>query len=92
MRQRVSSATRSQKSGAQAAARLCSDYGRLTMPVAVIVGDGDRLIDPDAQSARLHNEIAQSTLKKVGGSGHMLHQTNPAVVLAALEEIAAQAA
>ena len=77
---------------AAAAARLCSDYGRLTMPVAVIVGDGDRLIDPDAQSARLHNEIAQSTLKKVGGSGHMLHQTNPAVVLAALEEIAAQAA
>jgi pimeloyl-ACP methyl ester carboxylesterase len=60
--------------------------------VAVIVGDGDRLVDPEAQSARLHHEIAHSTLRKVAGGGHMVHQTNPAEVLAALEEIVAQAA
>jgi pimeloyl-ACP methyl ester carboxylesterase len=77
---------------AAAAARLCGDYGRLRMPVAVIVGDGDRLLDPEAQSVRLHHEIAHSTLWKVSGAGHMVHQTNPAEVLAALEEIVAQAA
>jgi pimeloyl-ACP methyl ester carboxylesterase len=35
-------------------------YASLTMPVVIIAGEQDRLIDIDAQSARLHREVKQS--------------------------------
>lgn len=74
------------------AAAACTEYGRLKMPVAVVAGAGDRLIDPGAQSGRLHHDIGQSTYHCVEGSGHMVHQTDTAAVMAAVDEIAAQAA
>jgi pimeloyl-ACP methyl ester carboxylesterase len=65
---------------------LRKDYTRLTMPVAVIAGEEDRLIDIDRQSARLHREITQSTLRRVPGVGHMVHQTATDLVMAAIDE------
>ena len=34
-----------------------NQYADLKMPVAIIAGEQDRLIDIDTQSARLHSEI-----------------------------------
>ncbi len=62
-------------------------YKSLKMPVAIIAGEDDRLIDIDEQSARLHCEIAHSTLHRVIGAGHMVHQTSPGAVLSALEAV-----
>ena len=59
------------------------------MPVVIVAGTGDRLIDPDAQARRLHREIAGSSLRLVPGAGHMVHQTHTAAVLAAIEEVSA---
>jgi pimeloyl-ACP methyl ester carboxylesterase len=67
-----------------AAAVMCKDYAALTMPVAIVVGAEDRLIDPDAQSRRLHQAIAQSSFHLVQGSGHMVHQTSPEAVMEAI--------
>jgi pimeloyl-ACP methyl ester carboxylesterase len=67
---------------------LRKDYARLTMPVALIAGEGDRLIDIDKQSARLHREITHSTLRRVPGVGHMVHQTATDLVMAAIDEAA----
>jgi pimeloyl-ACP methyl ester carboxylesterase len=66
------------------AAAMCKDYAALTMPVAIVVGAEDRLIDPAAQSRRLHQAIAQSSFHLVQGSGHMVHQTNPESVMKAI--------
>lgn len=74
------------------AAASCSEYGRLTIPVALVAGAGDRLIDPDKQSGRLHRDIAQSTFHRVAGSGHMVHQSDTGAVMAAVDRIAAQVA
>ena len=74
------------------AASVCGDYGQLTMPVAIVVGADDRLIDPDDQSGRLHRDIAHSTFHRVTGSGHMVHQTETHAVMVAVNEIAAQVA
>ncbi|WP_460452526.1 alpha/beta fold hydrolase [Alsobacter sp. SYSU BS001988] len=63
-------------------------YGELKMPVAIIAGDGDRLIDLEDQSARLHGDIPQSTLDRVAGAGHMVHQSAPERVLAAIDKAA----
>lgn len=66
-------------------------YGELRMPVAIVAGDADRIIDFDDQSARLHGEIAQSTLHRVSGVGHMVHQSATPQVLAAIKEVAGKA-
>ncbi|MGA9848251.1 MAG: alpha/beta hydrolase [Roseiarcus sp.] len=63
-------------------------YANLTMPVAIVAGDQDRLVDIDAQSARLHCEVPRSTLRRVPGNGHMIHQTATGVVMSAINEVA----
>jgi pimeloyl-ACP methyl ester carboxylesterase len=63
------------------------EYQALKMPVAIIAGQEDRLIPIDEQSARLHAEIAQSSLHRIAGAGHMVHQTAPAAVMSAIEQV-----
>lgn len=65
-------------------AATAAGYADLRMPVAIIAGDGDRIVDIEAQSARLHAELPQSTFQRVPDAGHMVHQTAPEIVLAAI--------
>jgi pimeloyl-ACP methyl ester carboxylesterase len=65
-------------------------YGELTMPVIIIAGEEDRLVDTDNQSGRLHAALPQSTLHRVPGVGHMVHQTATECVMAAIDDVAAQ--
>lgn len=71
-----------------AAAIASKSYGGLDMPTVIIAGDGDRLIDIDTQSARLHDEIKQSSLHRVAGAGHMIQQSATSDVMAAIDEAA----
>jgi pimeloyl-ACP methyl ester carboxylesterase len=63
-------------------------YGGLQTPTVIIAGEGDRLIDIDEQSARLHDELKQSSLRRVAGAGHMIHQSATSDVMAAVDEAA----
>ena len=63
-------------------------YGELTMPVVIIAGELDRLIDTDRQSGQLHRDVGHSTFHSVPGSGHMVHQTAMSEVMAAIDEAA----
>ena len=38
---------------------LRGQYADLKMPVVIIAGEDDKLIDVDSQSARLHSDISQ---------------------------------
>ena len=60
-------------------------YAQLKMPVAIIAGTDDRLVDADVQSARLHGDIPQSSFYRVLGAGHMIHQTETGEVMSAIE-------
>jgi pimeloyl-ACP methyl ester carboxylesterase len=66
-------------------------YGNLKMPVIIIAGAEDRLVDTDRQSGRLHRELRHSKMHCVPGSGHMVHQTATSSVMAAIDEAAAAA-
>jgi pimeloyl-ACP methyl ester carboxylesterase len=68
------------------------EYANLKMPVVIVAGNQDRLIDIDAQSSRLHSDISQSTFHRVPGSGHMVHQTATDAVMSAIDEAAGGAA
>ncbi|HEX5509404.1 MAG TPA: alpha/beta hydrolase [Pseudolabrys sp.] len=60
-------------------------YKDLKMPVVIIAGDEDRLIDVDDQSAQLHRDIPQSVFHRIPGAGHMIHQTATEDVMAAID-------
>jgi pimeloyl-ACP methyl ester carboxylesterase len=69
--------------------RLRNQYAHLKMPVVIIAGEEDRLIDIDTQSARLHSDISQSSFHRVAGNGHMIQQTATDQVMSAIREVAA---
>jgi pimeloyl-ACP methyl ester carboxylesterase len=64
------------------------DYAKLKMPVVIIAGNEDRLIDTDKQSWRLHRDVSQSIFRRVPRAGHMVHQTATEDVMSAIEEAA----
>jgi len=64
------------------------EYENLKMPLVIVAGDEDRLVDIDAQSARLHLDVPQSRFHRVPGAGHMIHQTATGAVMSAIDEVA----
>jgi pimeloyl-ACP methyl ester carboxylesterase len=65
---------------------LQARYADLRMPVVIIAGEEDRLIDTEGQSGRLHRQISQSAFRRVRGAGHMVHQTATSDVMAAIDQ------
>ena len=68
---------------------LQSAYATLKMPIAIIAGAADRIIEIE-QSAELHRAISQSTLRCIPGNGHMVHQTATAEIMSAIDMVASQ--
>jgi pimeloyl-ACP methyl ester carboxylesterase len=71
------------------AAMAAKRYRELRMPVVIVAGDGDRIVDTEDQSARLHALLPGSILHRVEGAGHMIHHTALDAVLEAIAEAAA---
>jgi pimeloyl-ACP methyl ester carboxylesterase len=67
---------------------LRGQYTDLKMPVVIIAGEEDKLIDINSQSAKLHSDIPQSTLHRLAGNGHMIQQTATDEVMSAIKEAA----
>lgn len=63
-------------------------YAKLRVPVAIIAGEEDSMVDAHYQSARLHQGIPQSSFTCLPGTGHIPHHTAMPAVLAAIESIA----
>jgi len=70
-----------------AAYGISGRYEDLKMPVAIVAGEGDRIVDIDDQSGRLHDRISGSTFKRIEGGGHMVHQTATREVMSAIEDV-----
>ena len=62
-------------------------HHELRMPVAIVAGAEDKVIDVEANSARLHRELGGSTLAIVAGAGHMVHHAAPDEVVAAVDRL-----
>lgn len=67
-------------------------HQELRMPVSIVAGADDLVIDPQEHSVRLHKDLPHSTLTLVPGAGHMVHHAAPDVVVAAIERQHRQAA
>jgi pimeloyl-ACP methyl ester carboxylesterase len=67
-------------------------HGELAMPVLIMSGDGDRIVDLGRQARRMHRDVPGSELRIVPGCGHMVYHTAPDAVVAAILDTAARAA
>ena len=64
-----------------------NQYATLKMPIVIIAGEKDRLIDIDSESARLHSDAPHSTFHRLAENGHMIHQTATDQVMSAIDEV-----
>jgi pimeloyl-ACP methyl ester carboxylesterase len=71
-----------------AAASQSERYGELRLPVTIVAGAADVIVDPEAHSVRLHADLADSELAIVPGVGHMVHYEEGELVAAALMDTA----
>lgn len=59
-------------------------YKELELPVTIIAGAADKVVDVKAHSTRLHRDVPQSKLIVVPDAGHMVHYVAPEKVIAAV--------
>jgi pimeloyl-ACP methyl ester carboxylesterase len=69
------------------AAGLAKHHSELSLPVAIMAGRGDKIVDCDSQAGRLGTELPGSTLTKVPGAGHMIHHIVPEQVAAVIRDL-----
>jgi pimeloyl-ACP methyl ester carboxylesterase len=68
------------------AALLATRYRRIAVPVVIIAGTGDAMVDTVRQSAALHRRIPRSRFLLIRDAGHMVHHTHPRQVADGIEE------
>jgi pimeloyl-ACP methyl ester carboxylesterase len=71
----------------EAARTLSELYGELNLPVRLIAGSDDRIVETTEHSARLHQELASSTFRIVPDCGHMVHHAAPDEVIEAIIKV-----
>jgi pimeloyl-ACP methyl ester carboxylesterase len=68
-------------------AALSQRYSEIEIPVVIVTGDGDRVLDPKQHAYPLHETIRLSKLVVLPQTGHQLPQTQPDAVIAAIDEV-----
>ncbi|MDQ2858425.1 MAG: alpha/beta hydrolase [Candidatus Eremiobacteraeota bacterium] len=70
-----------------AAKTLSGHYGELTLPIEILAGDGDMVVNTWGQSERLAQALPNARFDTVEGAGHMIHYIAPERVLAAIAAV-----
>ena len=68
-----------------AAKALSQRYSKLKMPITIIAGAQDEVVNVQAHSTRLHQELPQSELHVVPDTGHMVHYVAQEKIVAAVD-------
>lgn len=67
-----------------AASSFADRYRELRMPVTILAGSQDAVIDPEAHAVRFHHDVAHSEMVLVPACGHMVHYRCGEAIAAAL--------
>jgi pimeloyl-ACP methyl ester carboxylesterase len=68
-------------------ARMREHYAELRMPVAIMAGSEDQVVDVGRHAIRLHEQIPHSDLRLIPGAGHMVHHAVPEQVAELVEAV-----
>jgi pimeloyl-ACP methyl ester carboxylesterase len=71
-------------------ARLRTRYKQIAVPVEILTGGADKIVDPAAHGFRLARTVPDAGFQVLPGVGHMLHHTQPEAVCAALARLVAR--
>jgi pimeloyl-ACP methyl ester carboxylesterase len=69
---------------------LAKRYPELNVPVVIVAGTQDKIVDPGDNAERLQQDLPQSELQLQPGVGHMTHYAHPDAVLTAIDTVASQ--
>jgi pimeloyl-ACP methyl ester carboxylesterase len=67
-------------------------YGELALPVAILFGSGDRILDPQVHGASMVRQVRGLTYETLDAGGHMIPLTRPTQVADLIWRVQAQAA
>ncbi len=70
-------------------ARLQAHYPEIAVPVELVTGDADTVVDPVEHGMRLASVMPKARLTVLPRVGHMLHHSTPAAILDAVDRAAA---
>lgn len=65
------------------------DLGRIRLPVTVLTGTADKVVEDERQGKALARLLPQARLIEIEGAGHMLHHTHPAALRDAVRDMIA---
>jgi pimeloyl-ACP methyl ester carboxylesterase len=74
-----------------ATAALEARYPMIHQPTIIIAGSGDRIVNVDRQSVRLHDAIPKSELYVLPNDGHMVHHHAPLTIVQAMDKLSERA-
>ena len=66
---------------------LSEHYQNIEMPVVIVTGSADRLLNPEEHAYPLHKTIKHSKLVVLAETGHQLPQTRPDAVISAIDVV-----
>lgn len=66
---------------------LSEHYRDIEIPVVIVTGAGDRLLDPEEHAYQLHRTIKHSKLIVLPKTGHQVPQTRPDAVISAIDSV-----
>ena len=69
-------------------AGLRDGYRNLRLPVTIMAGTEDKVVDVESQPVWFHHALPQSDLQLIPGAGHMFHYAVPGRVAAAITDVA----
>ncbi|TVR61309.1 MAG: alpha/beta hydrolase [Spirochaetaceae bacterium] len=67
--------------------RISPRYGEIEVPVTIIFGDSDRMLDWGEDGKRLDQALPDSQFILIKNAGHKVHHTHPKIVMDALDEL-----
>jgi pimeloyl-ACP methyl ester carboxylesterase len=70
---------------------LRKHYPELAMPVAIVVGAGDKIVSPAYNSQRLEQDLQDGDLTVLEGAGHMIQHLSQRALLEAVERVSQRA-
>jgi pimeloyl-ACP methyl ester carboxylesterase len=63
------------------------DFSRVTLPVHILTGTADKIVEDERQAKALARLLPQGRLTEIEGAGHMLHHSHPAALEAAIRDM-----
>ena len=77
---------------AHGVAAMRERYGELDMPVVIMAGAEDKVVDVGRHAVRLREQLPHADLRLVPGAGHMVHHAVPGQVAEVIEAVSAWSA